>query len=300
MQFLICILLGQILLQAKTPNVIDYSQSELLAAYPELKKVAFAADQSALPALLSNIGERVDTLFRNLPNTSSVEDVRSEALDRKGAVIRAKWQRFLYLLIARKEANAASVIPSGEQIIKIEEVRTNAKGEDVDILKTTQTFLLTKGFASIPVYLHPMFQEETDYRYIGQEPDGTHVIAFAQNPAKARMRGIVVSVSGQEIPFFLHGMAWVNPVSFQIVRMRTDLLPGMDTADLRYATTQITLEEVRFPKVDRSLWLPHEVVVTTNWMGGSDVRNRHRYSDYRLFTVDAKEDEKRSIIRKPE
>jgi hypothetical protein len=285
--------------QEKIPNVLDYTNSELVAAYPELRKVEFATTQDALPALLKNVGERIETLFRNLPNTSSVEDVRSEALDNRGMAIRTRSQKFLYLVIARRETNPEAVISPEERIIKIEEFRTNLKGDDVDILKTTGTFLLTRGFASIPIYLHPVFQGENDYRLIGQEPDGTYVIAFAQRIEKAKIRGTVVSAAGQEIPFFLHGIVWADPVSFHIIRMRTDLLPGIDTADLRFATTQITLEEVHFPKIDRSLWLPHEVVVTTHWMGGSNVRNRHRYSDYRLFTVDAQEDKNRSIIKKP-
>jgi hypothetical protein len=295
--FLLLLLLSQV--QAKAPNIIDYSTTELVTAFPELKKVAFAKNQDALPDLLKAVGQRVETLFRDLPNISSIEDVRSEALDRRGLVLRAQSQRFMYLLIARREDPAETAISPANLTMNIEELRSNTKGEDVDILKWTESYLLTRGFASIPMYLHTIYQSETSYRYLGQEPDKTHVLAFAQRPEAARLHGTVMSATGQPIPFLLHGIAWVDPVSLQIVRMRTDLLPGIDTADLRYATTQIKLEEIRFPKMERSLWLPHEVVVATNWMGGANIRNRHRYSDYRLFTVDAQEDKNRSIIKKP-
>jgi hypothetical protein len=295
--FLVLLLLFQ--LQEKIPNIIDYSTSELVTAFPELKKVEFAKNQDALPDLLKSIGQCVETLFRDLPNTSSIENVRSEALDRRGLVLRTQSQKFMYLLIAQRDDVGETVLSSGNLTINIKEYRSNAKGEDVDILKWTESYLLTRGFASIPVYFHPYYQNETSYRYLGMEPDKTHVIAFAQRPEAARLHGTVTSSIGQPIPFLLQGIAWVDPASLQIVRMRTDLLPGIDTADLRYAITQIKLEEVRFPKMERSLWLPHEVVVTTNWMGGANIRNRHRYSDYRLFTVDAQEDKNRSIIKKP-
>ena len=295
--FLSLLLLFQSLETA--PNIIDYPTSELVTAFPELKKVEFAKSQDPLPDLLKAVGQRVETLFRELPNTSSIEDVRSEALDRRGLVVRTQSHRFMYLLIARREDPAETSIGPGNLAMKIEELRSNTKGEDVDILKWTESYLLTRGFASIPLYFHPFYQSETSYRYVGQEPDKTHVIAFAQRPGAARLHGTVISATGRPIPFLLHGLAWVDPVSLQIVRMRTDLLPGIDTADLRYATTQIRLEEVRFPKMERSLWLPHEVIVVTNWMGDDNIRNRHRYSDYRLFTVDAQEDKNRSIIKKP-
>jgi hypothetical protein len=305
--FLLLMLLHQP--QERVPNIIDLSTSELVTAFPELKKLDFAANQDLLENLLRKVGEQVETLFRDLPNTSAIEDVRSEVLDARRQVLRSRSQKFQYLMLTSSEQKSgevaatvkseATLSPSQGASLNIEEFRTSLSGKDVDILQWADAPLLTRGFASSPVYLHPLFQAGTNFRYLGRDSDKTHVIAFAQSPDMARLRGSLRAGDGKTIWFYLHGVVWVDPVSFQIVRMRTDLLPGMDTADLRYATTQITLEEIRFPNTERSLWLPHEVLVTTDWMGGIRLRNRHRYSDYRLFTVDAQEDKNRSIIKRP-
>ena len=294
-------------LSNKVPNIIDYSIPELVAKYPELRKVAFADDQEVLPELLKNVGEGVEVLFRDIPNTCSVEDVRSEVLDPQGNVVRIASKRFQYLLIAHRanekaDAGGKSGSNPGKfahDSVIIEEFRTSPNGKEENILEWTNSFVVTKDFASIPLYLHPLYRDETKYRYLGRDADGTHVIAFAQDPAIARIHGSAADMTGKTLPTFLHGFVWVDPQTYQILRMRTDSLPGIDSGDLRYATTHLTFENVSFSAASRSLRLPHEVLVLTEWLGGIRVRNRHRYSNYRLFTVNAEENKNRSILKKP-
>jgi hypothetical protein len=50
----------------------------------------------------------------------------------------------------------------------------------------------------------------------------------------------------------------------------------------------IDFNAVHFKNAQESFWLPEEVTVTLNW-NGRVLRNRHKYSDFKLFSVDASE-----------
>ena len=96
-----------------------------------------------------------------------------------------------------------------------------------------------------------------------REP-GWMLIAFAQDPRTAECLGSF-TMEGTTYLLMFQGIAWVDPKTWQIVRMRTGLLGSSDGADStgKYRRSEFT--EVVFGKTGRSLWLPHEVVVTTEW-----------------------------------
>jgi hypothetical protein len=118
-------------------------------------------------------------------------------------------------------------------------------------------------------------------------------------------------------------VAWIDRTTYQIIRMRMDLLAPRPEAGLDEETTDITYREVRFPEMPgTALWLPQEVTVTIDWEGKIKVvskvvspdlpgrdniisrqaasvppdvhntalwehrvfLNTHRYSDYKLFS----------------
>jgi hypothetical protein len=55
---------------------------------------------------------------------------------------------------------------------------------------------------------------------------------------------------------------------------------------LERRSAEIDFSEVHFHRVAGSFWLPTEVTVTLDW-NGSVLRNKHVYSDFRVFNVDA-------------
>ena len=264
-------------------TVVDRSPSELIAAFPELKGLEFMQSQDGLSSLLARVGDRVQALFHDFPNTSSLERVCLERLGDRGEVVARVNREFQYLLIMR----------GGERGNAIEEDRTDTKGRQVNLEEIKRYHLLSGGYSSIPMYFHPSFRTDSIFRYLGKERTGriAHVIAFAQRPEAARLIGTFLSLQNP-LRFFVQGIAWIDPANYQIVRMRTELLNPV--ADLQRNTAEIQLEEIHVGQESRVLWLPHEVVVTTQWMGRV-FRNRHRYSDYRLFTVETREDQKRVI-----
>jgi hypothetical protein len=260
-------------------SVVEWSPSELLQALPELRGYEPAQSQEALPAILQRVGEKVAAFFRDFPNTTSIERIRLERLYRRGGVEDSRSQKFYYLSLA----------PSDKTRIGLEEFRTDKKARPTDLQAIeVGPSVVTKGFASMSIHLHPVFQPDSTFRYLGRQridERETEVVAFAQKPESARMVGRVNTDTGSS-SVLVQGVAWIDPISYHILRLRTDLLVPRPDIGMERQTTEIHFAEVRFKDAPTVLWLPQEVVVTVKWYGQS-FRNLHRYSDFKLFNVEA-------------
>lgn len=262
-------------------SVVDWSPSQLVSALPELRGYEPAQNQEALPAILRQVGETVEALFRDFPNTTSIERIRQDRLYKNGGAEDSRTQKFNYLFLASPEKTR----------LGMQEFRTDKKGNPAELqARENAPSLLTKGFASMSIHFHPFYQPDSTFRYLGRQRVqklATEVVAFAQRPDVARIVGRVDTEAGSAV-VLLQGVAWIDPSSYRILRLRTDLLAPRPDIGLQRQTTDIHFGEVRFKDVPTVLWLPEEVVVTLKWRGRS-FRNVHRYSGFKLFNVETQE-----------
>jgi hypothetical protein len=156
---------------------------------------------------------------------------------------------------------------------------------------------VTAGFAMTCMHFSTALQKAARYRYLGRDAQApyAHVVAFAQNP-DALEYTTLFNMKGASVTLRHQGIAWIDPETFQIVRLRTDLLEPFFELGLMQTTTEISYNEVQFTSSATPLWLPREVLVTIRW-NGKNFSNRHRYSDYRLFTVETREKTERLAPR---
>jgi hypothetical protein len=256
-------------------SLVDTPRADLIKAYPELGGVDFAPSQDELPLLLDEVGKGVEAFFQGFLNTASVERIRQEVLQPRAAP-RSIARKCNYLMLARR----------GQKTLALEEYRTDTKGAPLDM---GNRYLITSGYASSSLYLHPTYQAGSSFRHIGREAKGRslQVIAFAQKPETVEMIVTFRPIGGPAV-LLVQGLVWIDPRSYQIVRIRTDLLAPRHDILLDKQTTEIELGEVRFEGVARTLWLPRRVVVTIDFQH-TVYRNHHSYSDYKLFTVETHE-----------
>jgi hypothetical protein len=167
------------------------------------------------------------------------------------------------------------------------EYRTDSKGNPTQLSGLREGFFLTARFATVPLLLHPEFQSGSRFRYIGTTSEPVaHVIAFAQVPEVARIHQEYQPVPGPKVILHHQGLIWVDPASYQIIRMYTELLEPRTDVGLENVASDIRFQRVSFKNGYLSFWLPSEVKVSIRqW--NVVYRNRHRYSDYRLFTVES-------------
>ena len=263
---------------ASVKSVVDQPLKDLIKGMPELLGIEPAPDQGALPDVLERIGASVDSFIHSLPNTSSREAIREEILDRQGKVRDTNEEKYLYLMLIEAEE-----LPEGTK-----ELRTRDESLTPDAASLKKGFMITSGFVSSPLNFHASQQSRSKFRLLGRQTlDGrpTFVLAFAQRPETAKRVGRFL-VDGKSLPVLVQGIAWVDVERNQILRLRTDLLKSPPKSRLQRQTTEIVFGEVKFDELATSLWLPQEVTVTVEWKGRV-FRNNHRYSDFRVFNVDA-------------
>jgi tetratricopeptide (TPR) repeat protein len=255
-------------------DAIDY----LHRPPPDLNGLEPATDQGQLDSILSAVGKTVAELFRNFPNTSSLEQIHQEKLSRKQKVGATLNQKFRYLCLT----------PAKTWGPGFEEYRADLAGNKALPQGLEDGFMLTSGFASASLFFHTTYQPQAAFRYLGrQKVNGrdTYVISFAQQPGKSRLYGNF-RFGDISMPTLSQGLAWVDSESYEIIRLRTDLLMPLSEVKLERATTEIAFGEVRFKSIAREFSLPRQVTVTVDW-NGKHLRNEHRYSDFKLFKVEA-------------
>ncbi|MGB7593021.1 MAG: hypothetical protein WBO19_17440 [Terriglobia bacterium] len=258
----------------KGDQAIDY----LHRPPPDLTGLEPATDQGQLDSILSAVGKSVAEFFRNFPNTSSLEQIHQEKLRRKQKVGATLDQKFRYLCFT----------PAADRGPGFDEYRADSLGIQALPQGLQDGFMLTTGFASASLLFHPTYQSQATFRYLGrQKVNGrdAYVIAFAQQPGKARLNGAFKH--GQiSMTTFSQGLAWIDSQSYQITRLRTDLLRPLPEVNLERETTEIAFGEVHFKGIAEGFWLPQQVTVTVDW-NGKHLRNQHRYSEFKLFNVEA-------------
>jgi tetratricopeptide (TPR) repeat protein len=264
--------------RSSSSTIVQRKPAELAAEFPELKGLVPDEDQSQLESVLRKVGESVEALFQSFPDTSSHEEIQMEALHPNGTVAQSQAQHFEYLMVKT----------SDEYGLRLSEYRTDKAGNRATPGGGTEgtRYMVTLGFASHPLIFHPDYQVGSSLRLIGhQSLDGhdTLVIAFAQRPATAKMLEEFRISNGSAV-VLIQGIAWVDAASYQVLRMRTDLLNPAPEVRLEAQATDVRFGEVRFPARKQALWLPQEVSVTVHW-NGRTFRNRHHYSDFELFQV---------------
>lgn len=269
--------------------VVDLPEKKLLAYYPELKDLVAAPSQQELPKLLERVGASESQLLTTIPTISADETVVQEQLDKHGFVrgLPVFTGHYSYLVRAHT---------TGEGV-RFTEGRSDEQWQAVNP-HVASGYSLVEGFALLPIYFHPFHQGAANFRYLGRQVQNgreDYVVAFTQQPEKTELLG-KVSVNGSEIVVAYQGIAWIDPESFQIVRMRTDLLKARP--EVGTETTEIRFNEVRLPVVAKSFWLPNDAVVTRSAKDGA-MREKHQFSDYKIFVQSKTVPTPKPDIQKP-
>lgn len=239
-----------------------------------------AKDQEALSTILDGVGLQILELMKNFPNTMSLEAIHQVKLTREGKVRNEQNQKFHYLVL----------VPHDSFGPRFAEYRTDLSGIEASPMGLHQGFMLTQGFASVELLFHPAYRSDSTFRYLGrQNVDGrnTFVVAYAQIPGKTRFHG-TFRTGTTTVTTLWQGLAWIDPDSYRILRLHTDLLAPLPELRLDRETLNIDFNEIHFATLKESVWLPKEVTVTLDWRGGV-LRNQHEYSDFKIFNVDVLE-----------
>ena len=238
-----------------------------------------------LPGILQKTASNVDGFFRDIVDVIANEKITEERLDSRGLVMASERVRDNYLILRHLNAARAYIV----------EYRMDDQGNRMDHPGLNEGYFATLGFALSCNYFSTVYQPELKFRYLGDQD--SYVVAFAQQPAKATLFVTMAGRGGTRVPMLIQGVAWVDRVNFQIIRMRMDLLAPRPEIGLQQLTTVVTLGKVRLLDVATPLWLPKEVKVDLKFREfdpahanslAVEFRNAHQYVDYRRYRVSVK------------
>ncbi|HUI43555.1 MAG TPA: hypothetical protein VL523_16460 [Terriglobia bacterium] len=269
----------------------SWSFPKLRRAIPELKDLQPSDDQSRLPALLRNVAANLAAFRQNIFNTSSTENIDERRTANTSHTIDE------LALLGSSDVPVASadedreqfnylVLPDAASRSGIREYRTDSGGQERNRKGPAEIFARTIGFVALPFFFAADAQRLSSFRYLGSQAlngRATEVVAFAEHVEADAVRGQWVS-GAISVPLLLQGVAWIDPVTWEILRLRTDLLAPQPVAGLRRLTTVAVYAEVRFQNRPLAYCLPQEVQVVLD-AGGYTFINRHRYSNYQVFNV---------------
>jgi hypothetical protein len=218
---------------AEARPYINLPLEQLVKLVPELKKLRPAQNQQMLPTILRETGLRVDDFFRNTVDLVADEYTTEARVNSIGGAIARQHPRDSYLILRH----------GNEQEAHFSEYRADAKGNGLDQWNPDQGFFVTSGFALSCVHFSRAIQSDSVFSYVGDETIGkrnTYVVAFAQRPGHATLTVAMRGRYGGIVHLLVQGVAWLDKDTFQIVRMRTDLLAPRPEIELYRNTTQVT------------------------------------------------------------
>lgn len=269
-------------------NVLNQPVGELKQAAGELRDLDASSPppRGGLEEFLKHVGAKVDETFRELSNTAASEVIRQTQLDRNGRARNARSMECSYVL--------AHNVENGH--VDVEEYRGNKEGQTLSPGKTDGGFMVTSGFVSTLMILHPDFQAQTNYRFLGSQPLGgqpTYVIGFAQKPDGPSPMGRFIVALGDVTSLYLQGIAWVSS-DYRVLRLRTDLLHPASKIGLNRQTSEIDYRPYHFLNSPTAFLLPNRVTVSVEW-GRKRLRNEHIFSKFQLFNVDVHEESQNGV-----
>jgi VWFA-related protein len=264
---------------ANAGTYIDAPVAELVERVPELKTLQPAPDQQELPLILQKMGQSEDDFARDVGDLIAHEYVTEEKLTGKGDIAAKRNFQDNYLILHHGNEWGANA-----------EYRMDDKGHRLRPIGLESGYLVTSGYALSSIGFSTAVQSQSKFRYLGEEEMDsreTYVLAFVQKPGESTFLTTMSLNESAEMDVLTQGVLWVDKNSFQIIRMRTDLLAQRNGIRLDQLTTVVTFFGVHLQDVAKPLWLPSDVDVYLT-IDNRKFRTVQHYTNYRRYRVSVK------------
>jgi hypothetical protein len=226
-----------------------------------------------LSYVLAGAGQRMKQFVDNLEKFTATERVDHFVVDATGKRSAPEVRSFGYVVMVSQTAGGAFLL---------DEYRNGS----VD----PQQFpaqIATEGMPAIALLFHPVLAPDFKFECEGMgqwAQKAAWQIHFVQRPDRAG-RLIAYSAGGRSSVLALKGRGWIDPETFQVVRIETELAQPVKELALTEEHIAISYQPVRFRTQDQQLWLPQSAELHVERQGHRYYR-RHTFSDYKLFTVE--------------
>jgi hypothetical protein len=226
----------------------------------------------SLDEVLHGAGQRMIEFVTGLEKFAATEHVEHFPIDKTGARKDPDRRQFSYVVTVSQNQLGTFLL---------DEYR-NAHDAPEDFPE----HIATHGLPAMALIFHPVLASDFDFKCEGLGKWGGEPVwqvHFAQREdRRVRIRSYVVN--GNAYAVYLEGRAWIDPKSFDVIRMESELAKPVAPILLTKERLAISYAPVKFPKEQQDLWLPREAEMYVEQKGKRYYR-RHTFSDFKLFTV---------------
>jgi hypothetical protein len=153
-----------------------------------------------------------------------------------------------------------------------------------------RTLLVTTGFASLLLVVHPMYEASFTFEDAGSESIGGVTYAKIRfvpvpggsSPASLRLRG-------KNYPLPLSGTLWIEPQSGAIVKLEAIVDSSLSDMGLAGMRSEVHYALHTFHDPEASVWIAESAVIDVD-TPRQHWRNQHKFSDYKRFNVNVHEE----------
>lgn len=236
------------------------------------------AAQDQLDVLLARTTKQAASFLDLISETNCTERVLQEKLAENGKVVEKEESTFDYLIILSTSDGELNLVES-----RI--APQNSKQQK----KLHAPLLISNGFSSLFLIFHPYYSSGFVFTQQGEESLGGRMFTKIHFQHIPGMRSpAALAVRGREYPLDLTGTAWIDAATGSIAQLTANVDSGMEDVGLRALHSEVRFAPVTFHDSPEAFWLPGQATVEVetphqHW------RNTHRFSDYKRFSVNTKE-----------
>jgi len=238
---------------------------------------AAAAPAPADPAFVVRANETmlrsrklIDNFFEQTSNVVCNEDVAQTIVGKNGKPMYREESVFEYQMQSNTRGGSLKLVESREA--RKEAFRDPSK-----------TLLITNGFASMLLVLHPDFEASYVFTPIAEEvSDGRSLVKIHFKPVPGASSPAAIQLHSRNYPLPLTGDIWIDRESGAVVKLVASLDSNLDDLGLHELRSEIHYSVVQFRDPEEAYWMPSSAVIDVetpkqHW------RNVHRFTDYRRF-----------------
>ena len=228
---------------------------------------AFAA--RAMDALLRS-RKLIDHFFEQTNNVVCNENVSQSIVGKNGKPVYREESVFEYQMQANTRGGSVKLVESRE-------ARKEAFRDP------TKTLLITNGFASMLLVLHPDFEASYVFTPAAEEVlDGRALEKIHFKPVAGGSSPAAMQLRNRNYPLPLAGDIWIDAESGAVVKLIAALDSNLDDLGVHALRSEIQYSLVQFHDPEEAYWMPSSAVIDVetpkqHW------RNVHRFTDYRRF-----------------
>lgn len=224
----------------------------------------------------------VDKYFEQAANVVCTENVTQATIGKNGKADYREDSVFDYQMQARTNSGS----------LKLVESRDTRKAAFRD---SARSLLITNGFTSMLLILHPMYETSYTFEPGGEETaDGVAYVRINFKPVPGASSPAAMQLRGKNYPIPLSGTIWIDSQSGAVAKLVASMDSSLSDLGLKAMRSEIHYATVHFHDPEESYWMPVSAVIDVETLR-QHWRNIHRFASYKRFraTIQVEETEKK-------